>query len=229
MAEIKEEVIEELLDDEDRKKLAELDKKNANTKSDNLKDKERENRKMAKEKEKNSASAIRMAVAALVLALCTLGYCYYSIAMHNEKIDALLEQNSNMEYTLNDVKENEDAVTNRFKDVVVSKKVDANTNVLLNKSINVEVAPVFNYSANNYRYCNIPIRVTNVSAEKATYTVSFELTYNDKAGKPVVKNESIVVDELADGATREYAIFSSTDAECTNINNASLTLTKVVK
>ena len=64
MAEIKEEVIEELLDDEDRKKLAELDKKNANTKSDNLKDKERENRKMAKEKEKNSATAIRIAVAA---------------------------------------------------------------------------------------------------------------------------------------------------------------------
>lgn len=228
MAEIKEEVIEKLLDDEDRKKLAELDKKGATTKSDDLKDKKKE-KKMAKEKEKNSASAIRMAVAALVLALCTLGYCYYSIAMHNEKIDALLEQNNNMEYTLNDVKETEDAVTNRFKDVVVSKKVDANTNVLLNKSINVEVAQVFNYSANNYRYCNIPVRVTNVSAEKATYTVSFELTYNDKAGKPVVKNESIVVDELADGATREYAIFSSTDAECTNINNASLTLTKVVK
>lgn len=222
MAEIKEEVIDEILDDEDRKKLALLDKKD--TESSNLNEREKEKKKMAKEKEKNSASAIRMAIAALVLALCTLGYCYYSIAVHNEKLDALLEKNNNMEYTLNDVKETESTI-NRFSDMAVSTKADAGTNTLLAKSINVKVAPEFNYKSQTYNYCNIPVRVTNVSSEKATYTISFALTNADKS----VKEESIVVDALDDGATRDYAIFSANGKNCKNISSSNVVITKVVK
>ena len=101
---------------------------------------------------------------------------------------------------------------------------------LLAKSINVKEASIFDYTSDNYRYCNIPVRVTNVSSEKATYTVSFALTTTDKDGKPLVRNESIVVDDLADGATRDYAIFSSTGDGCALMRKSSnLVITKVVK
>ena len=231
MAEIKEEVIDELLDDEDRAKLEKLDKSaSTKDKADNLNKEEKETKKVEKTKDKISASAIRMAVAALILALCTLGYCYYSITMNNDKIDALLSKNNNMEYTLKDVKENEEAINNRFSDIKVDKSSDEVTAGLLAKSINVKEASIFDYNSDNYRYCNIPVRVTNVSSEKATYTVSFALTTTDKDGKPLVRNESIVVDDLADGATRDYAIFSSTGDGCALMRKTSnVVITKVVK
>ena len=68
-----------------------------------------------------------------------------------------------------------------------------------------------------------------MSSTKATYEVQFKLTTKDAAGKEVVKNETIVVDELADGATRDYAIFSATDKDCANLKNASIELVSVVK
>lgn len=233
MAEIKEDIIDEILDDEDRAKLAELDKK-ADTKkmADNLeKGEERKTEeKVEKTKtDKNTASATRVAVAALILALCTLGYCYYSTTMHNEKLEELLQKNTSMQYTLNDVKENEDAVNNRFSAIKVSKTADDNTKALLNKAINVDIAPLFVYNSSNYSYCNVPVRITSVSSTKATYEVQFKLTTKDAAGKDVVKNETIVVDELADGATRDYAIFSATDKDCANLKNASIELVSVVK
>ena len=220
MAEIKEEVIDELLDDEDRAKLEKLDKSaSTKDKADDLKKEEKETKKVEKTKDKISASA-----------LATLGYFYYSITMNNEKIDALLSKNNNMEYTLKDVKENEEAINNRFSDIKVDKSADEVTTGLLAKSINVKEASIFDYSSDNYRYCNIPVRVTNVSSEKATYTVSFALTTTDKDGKPLVRNESIVVDDLADGATRDYAIFSSTGDGCALMRKTSnVVITKVVK
>lgn len=233
MAEIKDDIIDEILDDEDRAKLAELDKKSdTNKKADDL---EKEVERKSEEKvektknEKNTASATRVAVAALVLALCTLGYCYYSITMHNEKLDELLQKNTSMQYTLKDVKENEEAVNNRFSSIKVSKTVDDNTKALLNNAINVDIAPLFVYNSNNYSYCNIPVRITSVSSTKATYVVQLKLTTKDAAGKEVVKNETIVVDELADGATRDYAIFSATDKDCANLKNASVELISVVR